>query len=356
MLSTIAISTMLFFAQSDESMRRFNKAMELQRQGAFEEAAAEYKSLLIITPTYVEAQANYGAVLARLGKYDEAIAAYEAALKLNPKLVVIQLNIGIAHYRAGHFDKAIVALTQFSNVMPNNRQAKTLTGLSLVELGKDQEALAYLEPLLSDTEPDVTVLYTLGTIYLKLNRNELLNVIELLNKNINGTGLGKLLLAQHLLEKSNFEGAAKELEEAQQLSTLLPQIHFFLGLSYMKLGKLDEAVNLLSEESKSSPDDFQTIYYLAYTQNRLGNLSDAKKNAETAVKLNTSSIEAKTLYGSILMKLDSPTEALPILEEVVKHKPKDSELRYLLARCYQKLQRNKDAAREFAEVERLKKS
>ena len=71
-------------AQSDEIQDRFRRAAELQRQGAWQEAAEEYRALLERAPNYAEAQANFGVVLARLGKYDEAVRAYETALRLNP--------------------------------------------------------------------------------------------------------------------------------------------------------------------------------------------------------------------------------------------------------------------------------
>jgi cytochrome c-type biogenesis protein CcmH/NrfG len=42
------------------------------------------------------------------------------------------------------------------------------------------------------------------------------------------------------------------------------------------------------------------------------------------------------------------------LEQATREQPDNSEVRYLLARGYQKLGRKQEAAREFKEVERLK--
>src|SRR2546426_7715025 len=113
MFSALLFTWLMIFSpalqQPDAIATRFNRAVELQRQGQWEEAAAEYRALLAIAPNYSEAQANLGAVLARLGNYEEATAAYESALRLNPKLTPILLNLGIAHYRAGQFEKAVAA-------------------------------------------------------------------------------------------------------------------------------------------------------------------------------------------------------------------------------------------------------
>src|SRR6266498_627891 len=139
----LLIAILLFFyslpQQANEVADRFNRAMELQRRGELKEAAAEYRAALAGAPNYAEAQANLGAVLAQLGNYEEAIAAYEAAYRLKPELTPILLNLGIAHYRAGQFAKAVEVLGRFLAVAPDHAQARQLLGISLVELGRDDE-------------------------------------------------------------------------------------------------------------------------------------------------------------------------------------------------------------------------
>ncbi|HZF39461.1 MAG TPA: tetratricopeptide repeat protein, partial [Blastocatellia bacterium] len=78
-LLTFVIAALVVFQQAQDAAVKFNHAVELQRQGKFDEAAAEYHAALAIKPDYVDAQANLGVVLARLGRYDEAVAAYESA-------------------------------------------------------------------------------------------------------------------------------------------------------------------------------------------------------------------------------------------------------------------------------------
>ncbi|MBO0722575.1 MAG: tetratricopeptide repeat protein, partial [Blastocatellia bacterium] len=85
----ICVPLLAFFQQPAEIAVKFKRAVELQRQGALEEAAVEYRAVIKSAPDYAEAHANLGAVLSRLGKYDEAVAAYQAALRLNPQLTPI---------------------------------------------------------------------------------------------------------------------------------------------------------------------------------------------------------------------------------------------------------------------------
>jgi tetratricopeptide (TPR) repeat protein len=343
----------LLFQQPAEITARFNRAVELQRQGALEEAAAEYRAVIKSAPNYAEAHANLGSVMSRLGKYDEAVAGYEAALRLNPQLTPILLNLGIAHYRAGQFAKTADTLERFLSTAPDHIQARQLLGVSLVALGRDADGVARLEPV-SDAIDDPTALYSLGLAYLRLNRPEVKTIISRLAASSAGKPLGLLLRGQWLLSNLEFKQAARELEEAAQSNPELPQLQYSLGLSYLKLGRSQEALACFERELRQSPQDFSTLYYLAYVHELSGKLETARGRIEEALKLEPQSPEANALLGKVLFKQGKAAEAVVPLESAVAKDPADSEKRYLLARVYQQLGRRQDAAREFAEVQRLK--
>src|SRR5215471_12038113 len=340
--------------RTHEISSRFNRAVELQRQGAWSDAETEYRAVVALAPDYAEAQANLGVILSRLGKYEEAISAFESALRLNPELRPILLNLGIAHYRAGQFGKAAEALEKFLASSPDNIQAHQLAGLSFVELGRYPEAIEHLEPVVSKTAPDVTVLYGLGLSYLRTDRRKLAPIKEQLATQPGGRPLGHLLEGRALLESFEFEKAATELEAAAADAPDLPRLQFSLGLAYLKLGRYAEAKVCLERELRRTARDFSTLYYLAYVLERQGDLDGARQRVEAALQEEPESPEGATLQGSILLKQGQTAEAVRVLEAAVARQPQESEPHYLLARGYQKLGRNQDAAREFAEVQRLK--
>jgi tetratricopeptide (TPR) repeat protein len=354
----LLITILLFFPslphQASELAERFNRAMELQRQGALKEAAEEYRAVLKRAPNYAEAQANLGAVLARLGDYEEAIAAYEAAYRLKPELTPILLNLGIAHYRAGQFAKAAEVLGHFLSVAPGHEQARQLLGVSLVELGRDAEAITYLEPAISSPQAEVTALYSLGLAYLRSRRGDVGGVAKRLAAREDGAALSLLLQGQSHLEEFAFEKGATDLEAAAKLSADLPRINSLLGLAYFKLGRLPEARERLERELSQAPDDFLTLYYLASLLEKQNDLDSAGHRIEAALAQQPQSVEALTLAGSVFFKQGRTAESVRALERATREQPDNSEARYLLARGYQKLGRKLEAAREFKEVERLK--
>ena len=304
-LSALLAISFPLFQQSAEVAAKFNRAVELQRREQLEQAAEEYRGLLAIAPNYAEAHANYGAVLSRLGRYEEAVKAYQAALSLNARLTPVMFNLGIAHYRAGEFAKAAEVLKQFVDISPDNSQAHRLLGISLVEQGRESEAVAHLQPAMAEASDDVTVLYYLGLAYLRLQRTESEEVIERLARSGEGKPLAKMLQGQLNLERFEFDLAASRFEEAAAVQQDLPRLQGLLALAYLKLGRTKDAIVCFERELSRAPDDFFVLYYLGYAQDKLGNLNHARTRVEAALRVNPESSEANALYGKILFRQGS---------------------------------------------------
>ena len=340
--------------QPADTTERFNRAVELQRQGALKEAAAEYKALLDANPNYVEALANLGSVLSRLGRYEESVDAYEQALKLAPQLTPLLLNLGIAHHRAGQFEKAVEVFQRVLEKDPAALQALQLLGISLVELGRDNEALPHLERAAQISPGEPAVLYSLGLASLRLGRPDSDRIITKLVESSSGLPASHLLKGQVLVSQFEYERAVAELEIAASLSADLPRVQYSLGLALLKLGRNKEAIASFEKELARTPRDFSTLYYLAYLNEADGNLDAAMERLSVALRLDPQSHEGSALLGKILLKQNKPAAAVAPLEYAVKGDPDDPDKHYALARVYQQLGRSEDAAREFNEVQRLK--
>ena len=102
------------------------------------------------------------------------------------------------------------------------------------------------------------------------------------------------------------------------------------------------------------PRDYWTLYYLAFLHDAEGQLDAARERAQLALALQPRSADAGALLGKVLLKQGKAAEAVPPLETAVAQNPNDANLRFQLARAYQQSGRRQDAAREFAEAQRLK--
>jgi tetratricopeptide (TPR) repeat protein len=341
-------------AQPSAAEAAFNRAMGLQQKGQWPEAADAWRKFLELEPSHAGAHANLGAVLSRLGQYDEAVKCYDNALRLNPRLTDALFNLGVAHYRAGQFLKATEALSRYLADRPDSWQSRQILGLALIELGRDEEAAPLLEAALESNPQDASLLFGLGLVYLRLKRPEVKTMIERLAANSAGEPFAHLLKGQNYLADSDFRHAVESLESAAKLSDDLPRLHFSLGVAYLRAGRNQEAIRAFERELKRMPRDYWTLYYLAFLHDAEGQLDAARERAQLALALQPRSADAGALLGKVLLKQGKAAEAVPPLETAVAQNPNDANLRFQLARAYQQSGRRQDAAREFAEAQRLK--
>ena len=350
----LALSFLIYFPQEPDTAVQFSRAVALQQEGRFREAEQEYRALVKRKPDYLEAFANLGAVIAQQGRYSEAIEFYQTALRLSPRSAPILLNLGIAHYRGRQFQEAASVFAQLLELRSDITQARQLYGLSLAALGRDEEAIRQLEQTLDVGPPDPAVLYSLGLAYLSLGKAGFRSTLERLASFPAGRPTLHLLQGLAFLRDQEFEKASEELQSAATLNSDLPRVYFSLGLAHLKLGRNKEAIAAFEKEIDRDPRDFSTFYYLADALADDGNLVAAQQRLDVAIKLDPQSPEANGLKGEILFKQGKAAEALKPLEFSVAKLPNDQERRYLLARVYQQLGRREDAAKEFAEVQKLK--
>jgi tetratricopeptide (TPR) repeat protein len=341
----------------------FNRAVELQRQGDWAAAVPAWFAFLKLEPNHAGAHANLGTALSRLNRYEEAIASFETALRLNPGLTPLLYNLSFAHVRAGQHARAVESLDTYLKSNPNFLPARRLLGLALVELGRDAEAVVQLESAMAADRPDApgaedaadaATLYALGLAYVRLRRAELERVISRLAALPGGAALSQLLAGQVHLREADDRRAVETFEAARRLDPALPRLHFSLGVAYLRSERRADAVRAFEQELRRQPRDFWTLYYLAYLDEADGRMDAARERLRAALDVDARSVEANALLGKIRLRQGQAAAAVAPLELAVAGNPADSNTRFLLARAYQQSGRARDAAREFAEVRRLK--
>ncbi|MBO0723150.1 MAG: tetratricopeptide repeat protein, partial [Blastocatellia bacterium] len=252
------------------------------------------------------------------------------------------------------FTKAADILQRYLEKNPDSTQARQLYGLTLAALERYDEAIKQLEPMRDVAQPDPAVLYTLGLAYLRASKPGFHATLERLASFPAGLPALHLLQGQAFLRDQEFEQALDELKQAEKLNPDLPRLYYALGLAQQSLGHHKEAAAAFENELQRSPRDAPTLYFLALALEADGNLAEAERRIDESLELDAQSPDANGLRGKILFKQGKAAEGVKPLELAVSKKPDDPEIRYTLARVYQQLGRREDAAREFAEVQRLK--
>jgi tetratricopeptide (TPR) repeat protein len=341
-------------AQGSSAVAALREGAAAQQRGDLNRAAEAYRQAIEIDPQFAEAYANLGAVLARQGKYKEAVASYERALTINPKLTAARLNLGLAHYRAGALAAAAEAFRAVHAAEPSLLQARQLLGLVLVELGRDSEAIPHLEASVGVAPDEPGVLFGLGRAYSRSGDPRAGEIAERLSKTPAGEALWHQLQGLMMQRDDRHEEALKAFAAATAQNAELPGLSVNVGVSRLALGDRDGARRAFQAALDRFDRDVAAHTYMAWMDEQDDRLADARRHAEQAVALDGDLVEARGLLGRILLKQGSAEAAARHLEVAAAAEPRNSSWRFLLGQAYQRLGRTQDAAREFAEAQRLK--
>ena len=126
------------------------------KQGRWADAAEQYRLVLTMQPSNVDAQNLLAEALFSQGKFDEAIARYRQYLELRPNDWQALTNAGIALIGSGKLDEAIVLFRRAAEINPMHGQTQRNLANALYDHGDLAQARASFERALqvdpADTE------------------------------------------------------------------------------------------------------------------------------------------------------------------------------------------------------------
>ena len=220
----------------------FDRGLELERQGKFEQALASYDEALVLNPDFVEALNNRGVVLEAMNRHEAALASYDRVLASNPDLITVMRNRGNVMAALGRTDEALAdydralaldpddadalngrgnALKQLRRIReaegmfrravvlnPDSAEAHCNLGSALIDLGKPDQAEAVLRRAIAFRPDFAIALHNLGTALIGLDRSDEAVVV---------------------------------IQRAIALDPNLAGAHHNLGVALMELGRLTEA-------------------------------------------------------------------------------------------------------------------
>ena len=142
----------------------------LRELGRDEEAAAAFRGLLDIDPRNAGALNNLGAVYRRLNRRGEALECFQGALGEKPDHVQAALNLADCYRENREFERALEELNRQINYHPTNPDIRIRTALTLMKLGRWEEALRSLDHVLERVPDHVEALRAQADIYLAASR------------------------------------------------------------------------------------------------------------------------------------------------------------------------------------------
>ncbi len=210
------------------------------------------------------------------------------------------------------FEKALL-------IDPSETQTYPILSLVYIEKGYKDKALELLSQAQSQEFDDPKLLVTLGQSYIRLNVPE--EAVKVLNKamELDPSNLDAAkLLAQTWYDLDNLDMAIETYEKAIELERddiKKADLHFNLGILYMKAGDFTSAEDNFTYAYDLNPDDVESLVGIAQTFEQAEKWKKAEKYYKELVDLEPDNPEHYRSMARVLIKQGRPEKAARYFEK-----------------------------------------
>jgi tetratricopeptide (TPR) repeat protein len=339
---------------ADAHLREAHRLLSENKPDA---AIPEFRAVVALDPSNIDARGNLGVLLFFEGKYADAIPELREALRMKPDLWKIQALLGMGERRTGD---TVAARTDLEKSLPELQETKVHieAGLELVELysaTEDLDKASAVIGVLRGLDPEnQEVLYAAYRIHSDLAREAILSLSLVAPK----SALMYQVMAHEAARRGDTPTAIREYREALKINPKLPGLHF-------ELAEMLHSLPITAETSAQAKSEYEA----ALAQNpldekaclrlaRMAEDSDDQKKAydlySRAVELQPDDSEASYELGKILASMDQLEKAEKLLEHAVQMDPTNAVIHFRLSTVYQRLGRSEDANREVEQFHKYR--
>lgn len=311
-------------------------------------AIPELEAAARLHPDDLQTQANLGVLLFFQGKPADAIPHLRFAVEHQPGLVKLRGILGIAELRTAQLAQGRQDAEAAFPLIGEDK-FKTQLGLELVGSYTQSEDLDQAARILTELKKiapnDPEVLYAEYRTYSDLSGEAML---ELSMVAPNSAQMHQLL-AHEQLKQGNTNRAIAEYRKAIAIDNRLPSVHYELAEVLntspdpaIKKEALQEYRIALDQ----NPGDEKALCHLADAAAQNGDGKQAYADYLRATQLAPYDADAKLGLSKILIDMDKPQEALPIVEDAVRLEPTNPVAHYRLSTLYKKMGHMDEAKHE----------
>jgi Tfp pilus assembly protein PilF len=153
-------------------MRWNNLGIALLDQLQYPDAIQAFTHVVQLRPDYADGYTNVGLTEISWEKFASARGALEKALTLSPNNARATYYLALVERRAGNYQIEVADLKKVVEQFPQSRDARRELGISLYQLGRQQEAVEQFEALQAIDPDDLAAHYNLALLYRRMGMKE----------------------------------------------------------------------------------------------------------------------------------------------------------------------------------------
>lgn len=299
----------------------FQKAVELQQNGALNEAEQIYRQILETAPQNADVLNLLGLIAQSKGIHYEAANYFYKAIENAPKHFPIYFNLAVSLGALGRYIEAIEAYHKVLELKNDCKEA-------YLGLGN----LYWAQNKIDDAKQAFQNALNIDNNYLeaKTNLAELDNNIETLQKISENNPQALYYLGRRAFNEHNFIKAGKYLQKADNLITD-DEIKTMLGETLLAQKQNSEALQKFYQAIQVNEHNITALVNIADLEAQNRNFKEAEKYYHKAIETDSRNLRAHANYANMLCQNKRTLEALEEYRNAVIISPQSPELSYNLA-------------------------
>ncbi len=296
------------------------------------EAARAFREAARIDPRYAAVHVHLGDALVQTDQ-TAAAEAYQAALKLAPKFALAHYGLGECARRKGDKDAAIKHYGEAVALAPRFAAAHGALAELFEDAGQFKQAQIHRSRQQDGTAPPP-------------GDDPLL--MELYGRAAGGTQL--LELVEGLAGEGRLEQGIALLQGAIDRQPGEVTLHHAMAVLLNKAGRHLEAITHFRVVLELAPAQMETLLHLSQTMLLMHDYAGAAGLLKEVLQNEPENMHAMRLFAAALLQLRRPDDAIPIIDNMMKLRPADSESHMLMSLAALTMDRVGMAAEQYAEL------
>lgn len=258
-------------------------------------AIMEYKKGLFLDPQDVNLLNSLGVCYARLKWYKRAISCFEKTLSLEKDNFMAQYNLGLVYLKTGIPDRAFLALQQAASLNGDHFDILFQMGKLLQEQKRGTEAVSYFQKAAQCPDAKGYIYRYLGEAYLDLNlKKDAMTAFKKAVKSNPADAFSFSWLGMLYAElKNDLEIAHTLCQKALELDHQNSLYWKTIGRIYYLKNDYPQAIHHLKEAQQRRKKDHEIYYHLGLVYEKMGDLAEARRKWQKALKVNPLFKEAR---------------------------------------------------------------
>ena len=311
----------------------FQKAVELQQNGALNEAEQIYRQILETAPDNADVLNLLGLIAQAKGIHNQAVDYFYKAVNSAPHHFPIFFNLAVSLGALGKYIEATEAYHNALRLKPDCKEAH-------LGLGN----LYWAQNNISEAIDEFKAALKIDNNYIEAQTNlaEISNDVDTLQKISADNPQALYYLGRRAFKKNNFAEAEQYFADADSL-TADDEIKSLLAESLLAQEKKEAAQEKFYQALQLNPYNLSALLNLADLETEQRNFREAEKFYKKAIELFPDNLRAHTNYANMLCANKRTLEALEEYRSAVILSPQTPEISYNLSLILKSLEEYEQA-------------